>query len=168
MKMLISPAWLRQKIESEPDVDIEVGIPMETLDSLDMFLPNEFRTDLAPRNLRDIKIKTAYGMLIRNLRRKRKLTTQQLAEKAKIDEKEVISIEHNPSYQTRPRTVYQLSEYFNIDRNRLAILSGTVKVHDDSFEEEALKFAAKSNGVSTLNKSEQAALNEFVKYLNEE
>jgi len=166
MEMLISPAWLQRKIESEPEENIEAGFPTEAVDSIDIFLPQEHSADSTPKVKHEIICKTVFGIFIRNLRCQKKLTIHQLSKKVEVDEEEISSIENDPSYQSRPRTVHQLAKYFNIDKQHMMKLSGVTQLHDEALEGEALKFAAKSNGVSSLNKEQQRALNDFVKYLN--
>ena len=39
MKMLITPAWLRNKTKMEPDIDFDAGMPVHLLHSIDVFLP---------------------------------------------------------------------------------------------------------------------------------
>ena len=41
MKMLVNSEWLRNKIRVEPEgIDCEAGIPVESLQSIRMFLPS--------------------------------------------------------------------------------------------------------------------------------
>lgn len=166
MKMLISSAWLQKKIETEPDVDVGIGAQVESAETTDSQQTYQKTSDRLSEDLFELKLKNAYSLLIKNLRRAQKLSIEQLASRAEIDENELISIENDPTYATKPRTVHQLSEFFNVDKRRLAILAGSIKAYDESFNAQALNFAAKSNGVSVLNKDEQEILNEFVKYLN--
>ena len=165
MKIMITKEWLRNKIEATSEPDIEAGIPLSWLKSLDMFLPREF-IDLPVDNKRMIGIKHAFGMLIRGLRKSQKLSIESLAKSASINESELRLIECDPHINAKPRTIYQLANYFNIDKKKLMLLSGNTQSCDEEVEEEALRFAAKSDGVSSLNNEEQKILNEYVKLLN--
>ena len=168
MKLLITPEWLRGKIESDPDMDTEAGLPSEALKTISMFLPQQSNEQQIDENVHDLNLKQAFGTFARNLRLLKNMTFESLAERASVEVDELVSIETDPHYQARPRTVIQLASFYNIEANRMMQLCGATHYHDDVFEEEALKFAAKSRGVSSLNADEQKVLNEFVKYLNEE
>ncbi len=166
MKMIITPGWLRNKIETAPDTEIEAGIPVMMLESIGMFLPRESAEEPA-EDERLVRLKHAFGVFIRNLRLTRELPVEALAECAHIDATELYAIENDPHYVTKPRTVYQLANFFGINLKKMMELSGATQTYDESLEEEALKFAAKSDGVSSLNKEEHEILNEYVKFLNE-
>lgn len=165
MEMLITPEWLRNKTESEQVAECEAGMAVEALESIGMFLPRD-RVKSVDEPERVSRLKLAFGIFIRNLRLKKKISREELARQAAVEIKDIFSIETDPHYQPRPRTVYQLAKFFDIEPQKMMGLSGVTQVYDEELEEEAFKFAAKSSGVSSLNKEEQTLLNEFVKYLN--
>jgi len=166
MKMLINSEWLRTKIEAEPeDINIEAGIPVECLQSIRMFLP----PNLVVKSIDDqrmLKMKVAFGLMIKKLRLRDGLSIDLLAKKAEIMADELESIECDPHYQARPRTVRNLANQFGVNVPRMMEFSGVANTTDNMLPDEAVKFAAKSNGVSSLNNEEQIILNEFVKLLN--
>ncbi len=106
------------------------------------------------------------GTLIRLLRRHSQLSTDELAERARIDASELRSIESDPSFDPNPRTIVQLEQYFKLRTRSLVILSGAVRVEHD-VQEEAIRFAASSEDMSHLTREEKKLLNGFVKYLRE-
>jgi len=165
MDMHITPDWLRNKIKTTSETEIEAGIPVTELENLNIFLPGELVETVDEE--RTARLKHAFGMFIRNLRLTRELTVDALAESAAIDKNELRLIEEDPHYVTKPRTVYQLANFFKIKSQRMMKISGVSQALEPDLEEETLKFAAKSNGVSSLNNDEQKILNEYVKYLNE-
>lgn len=165
MEMHITPDWLRNKIETTAETEIEAGIPVELLENLNMFLPGELLT--AVDEARTVQLKHAFGIFIRNLRLTKELSVDALAKSASITEEELRLIEGDPHYETKPRTVYQLAHCFGINVQKMMKVAGAAQTLDPELEEKTLKFAAKSDGVSSLNKDEQQILNEYVKFLNE-
>ncbi|VAW75783.1 hypothetical protein MNBD_GAMMA12-1354 [hydrothermal vent metagenome] len=162
MEMHITPDWLRKKIEDSPDGEIEAGFDISGLRNVYMFLPGVLVDDEHVTRL-----KHAFGIFIKNLRLTKELSVDDLAEAASIDNDELRLIENDPHYETKPRTVFQLSRFFKIQTQKMMVISGIAQSLDRKLEEQTLKFAAKSDGVSSLNSEEQQVLNEYVKYLNE-
>ena len=132
-----------------------------------MFLPSNVTAVVSNIDeKRVLQMKSAFGLMIKQLRLRDSLTIESLAEKADVLADELQNIECDPHYQARPRTVSKLAEKFCINLPKLMELSGVANLSDDTLTEEAQKFAAKSNGVSSLNNEEKNILNEFVKILN--
>ncbi len=167
MEMLITPTWLRSKFETEPDVDFDAGMPVHLLQSIDMFLPSDVAVAEPVDEERVLQLKHAFGLVIRQLRLRDGLTVEALAEAASVLVEELEAIEHDPHFQARPRTVVQLAKVFEIAPPKMMKLSGVAHAADETLEDEVLKFAAKSDGVSSLNSEEQSLINDFVRLLNE-
>ena len=72
----------------------------------------------------------------------------------------------NGTFEAGPRAIYHLSRVFGVDSSKFAEISGAATSIDRVLGSKALKFAAKSDGVSTLNSEEQELLDEFVRLLN--
>ena len=107
----------------------------------------------------------AFGALIQLLRRDRKLTVNQLASAVQVAMPELISIELDPKYVPKPRTVFQLSKYFGLPDRPLMKLANVTTVHSDRLRDAAVRFAASSSRVMDLSREERAALAEFVQFL---
>jgi transcriptional regulator with XRE-family HTH domain len=165
MKMLISPDWLRRKIESDPDVDTDAGPSIGLMESAGMFHPAEAVSADEDKMLRVVQ---AFSLLVRQLRRQQQWTIEELAKRALVDVEDLRQIERDPHYRPRPRVVHQLSTVYGVPERPLMKLSGATVNADHDFEEKAMRFAAKSDDVSQLSEQEQQALNEYVKYLVEE
>ena len=166
MEMRITPEWLRNKINTEPDIDFEAGRPVDLLEDIDMFLPPDVAEMKQTDEKRTLKLKYAFGLMVHHLRLRDSLTIDALASKATILAEELELIERDPHFQPRPRTVVQLARVFEIAPPKMMRLSGMTSATDQRLEKEVLKFAAKSDGVSSLNDDERKALNDFVKLLN--
>lgn len=161
MEMLVTRDWLRRKIESDLEMETDAGAPVAVLESVGMFLPG----DLHDETSNVVQLKHAFGVFIRQLRRRDQLTLDELARRARVDTEDLRQIECDPHFQPRPRVVHQLAEVFDVPLRPLMKLSGATIIRDERFEEEAYRFAAKSDDLSKLNRDEQRALNEYVKFL---
>lgn len=106
------------------------------------------------------------GALVQMLRRRERISIDELARAARVDVSELRRIELDPAFEPNPRTIFQLERYFNLPERSLVVLSGAVHV-DDDVREEAVRFAASSEHVSELTKEERKLLNQFVKFLRE-
>lgn len=162
MEMLISRDWLRRKIEADPDFENDASVPAALFESLGMFLPAELHS---AGDEEASKLKEAFGILIRQLRRRDGLSIEDLAKKARVSEDELHEIESNPDHKPRPRTVHQLSSIFHLPERAVMKLSGATVTQDHVLAEEAMRFAAKSRDLAALTAEEVKTLKAFVRYL---
>ena len=100
------------------------------------------------------------------LRRRERLSIDELAQNARVDASELRRIELDPVFDPNPRTIFQLAQYFKLPERSLVVLSGAVRV-DDNVREEAVRFAASSDHISGLTREQRKHLNQFVKFLRE-
>ena len=110
-------------------------------------------------------VRDAFRLFVELLRRKHKLTVDELAQRAEIDRREIIAMERTVGYRPSPRTLYKLSQFFQIPERRFLVLAGAVKEVPESFRGEASRFAAQSESFATLTSEEKKALDEFMKFL---
>ena len=113
----------------------------------------------------DFAVTYAFGALVQLLRRDRKMTVDQLAMAVQVSTPELISIEFDPKYVPKPRTVFQISKYFGLPDRPLMKLANVTTVHSDRLRDAAVRFAANSSKVMELTREERAALTEFVSFL---
>ena len=113
-------------------------------------------------------VRYVFREVVRGLRRKRGLTVKGLAGKLGLDENEIVAMERNNGYRPSPLTLNKLSKFYAIPQMRLATLAGAVRSIPDNMQEQASRFAAKSDSFSKLTSEEKQALDEFVKFLKEE
>ena len=165
MEMLVTPEWLRNKIKTEPDVDIEAGMPTDVLQSIEAFLPPDVIPVSAEAVEQSLELKHAFGVLVRSLRLRDGLSVEELATAATVLVEDIENIEQDPHGEVRPRTVHKLAKVFRISPTKMIKISGTTIPVDKDLETETLKFAAKSHGVSCLNTEEQQILGAFLKFL---
>lgn len=157
MKIDITKAWCLRMAELEGDAEIGAGEfaadPMFDGDSL------------AAEDGEEPNI--AFGRFVRLMRRDRGLTIEKLAEETDIDVSEIVEIEDDTHHKPELRTVYQLANYFRVNRAKLMQVAGLTVPNDNSLVEESVRFAARSESVAQLTPEERAALVAFVSVLSE-
>jgi len=163
MKMNLSKQWLMKRAAGEEMADVSAGFF-----NFGMLEKNAGQRGTPPNLPQEQESsRFAFGKLIKLWRRKKGLRMDQLAEKARIDLAELVEIENKTDFIPEVRTVYQLAKVLELPNERLLQLSGNTVNRDASLGQEAVKFAALSESVEKLNKDEQRALKEFVKFLSE-
>lgn len=109
----------------------------------------------------------AFGIFIRLMRRRQKLSVEKLSELADIELAEAIEIEADSRHLPEARAVYQLAKFFGLPVGKLMQLSGLSAANDSRLVEESVRFAARSDSVEELSAHERAALDAFVSVLSE-
>ena len=168
MRPLFPKEWLRRKIESDPDVEVEAGPELNDWALLrgldDGNLQEENLATIKERQV--IPLRMSLGLLVRQLRLRDGLTVEALAKEAKVSEEELTQVEHNPNYTARPRLIYKLSEYFEVRLEDLSQLAGTTRKVDRQLYNRAVKYAAMSDAASILTEEQREILDGFVDMLN--
>ena len=161
MKLELDKAWYEKKTAEEADLEVTAAAPhgVQAMDESECI--DERRED-------EFAELHAFGSLVRMLRRDRRLAVEQLAANARVDLLEVISIERDPKYVPKPRTVHQLADYFDLPDRALVKLSNATITHNSKLMDAAVRFAANSDKVMELSREERRALDEFVKFLSSE
>jgi HTH-type transcriptional regulator, competence development regulator len=110
----------------------------------------------------------AFSRFVQLARRSRGLTIEKLAENADVDVAELLSIEESGQHKPDLRTVYQLANYFGVQRANLLQVAGLTVPKDAHIISEAVRFAARSESVAELTPEERGALDAFVSVLSEQ
>ena len=169
MKTLFPQEWLRRKIESDPDVDVEAGPTLSDW----ALLANLGEESMENSNLATIRerhvvpLRMSLGLLVHQLRLRDGLTVKALAINAGVSEEELDQVEHNPNYTARPRLIHKLSEYFDVRLEYLSQLAGATHKIDRNLYNTAMQYAAKSDEAATLTQYQRDILAQFVSVLNE-
>jgi transcriptional regulator with XRE-family HTH domain len=114
----------------------------------------------------ETELHEGFSVLLQLLRRRDALSHEQLAERARIDADELRRIENDRTYAPRPRTVYQLEQFFQLPTRSLAKLAGMKRDLTPQYTEEVLRFAASSKTIHKLTPDEARLLNAFVRFLS--
>ena len=156
--MNLTRDWFARMADLEEGIDVAAGLPARypVLDESPQLAPEHIETRLA------------LGSLVEFTRRKHRMTMEKLAEEARVDLAEVVSIERDPGFRPEPRTIYQIAKTLNLPSRGLLQLSGNTVVKDQKFREQAVRFAARSGSVERLTPEEQRALEEYVAFLSEQ
>jgi len=153
MKFFMSKEWVLNKAKEETGFDVVAGRQGRGVDQ---------STDRGP----DAVEQVAFSTLVELLRRDRGLSVSDLAEQARVDAIELVSIERLAAFLPRPRTVHQLAKFFGLPEKMLFELSSLTTVHTPEVREAAVRFAANAKRMTELDLNERHALNEFVKFLS--
>jgi len=87
---------------------------------------------------------------------------------ADVDLGELVKIESDESFKPTPRTIHQLAEFLKLPAKKLMVLAGLLQVKDFGLQQASVRFAARSEPVEDVSPEEHAALEEYVKFLNEQ
>jgi transcriptional regulator with XRE-family HTH domain len=169
MKLLVSRDWLRTKIATDPDIETDAGAALAALEGIGVMVPavreREATAEVADEKV--VQLRMALGTLVRQLRYRDNLSIDDLAQRASVSGDELRRIEHDPHYVARPRTLYQLAAEFHVPVRNLMQLAGATRTVDRVLYNAAVKFAARSDDLSSLSEAERQLLNVFVELLNE-
>jgi transcriptional regulator with XRE-family HTH domain len=111
------------------------------------------------------EVNIAFGRFVRLMRRKKRLTLEELSEHADVEISELVEVEDDARHKPDPRTVFQLSKVFNIPTSKLMQVAGLSVPRDARLVHEAIRFAARSEPLDELTEAERAALDAFVSVL---
>jgi transcriptional regulator with XRE-family HTH domain len=167
MESKYSNDWLRRKIATDPDEDPEAGpsvLPVILAAGRASAHPESFAV---AGERTGVPMRIALGVLVRQLRSDAGLTIAELAVRADISEEELRCVEHDPHYTARARLIHQLSAYFSVSLTMLSQMAGATHEVDRVLFNESVRFAARSDDVSTLTAEDRATLHAFVALLNE-
>lgn len=119
-------------------------------------------------NAATLDLRRSLGALVQLLRRRERLTPEELAARARIDLQEVQKVEGDPTFAPSPRTVYQLEQFFRLPSRTLVVLSGQVRSVGPSLHDEAVRFAARATSLGHLTRDERRLLTAFVAFLQDQ
>jgi transcriptional regulator with XRE-family HTH domain len=159
MKLVITREWFERKVSLEGDDEIAAGALARD--------PTPDPATAAPAGADTLDAtRVAFSSLVEYMRRKRGMSMEKLAEEANIELAEVVSIERDAHFRPEVRTVYKLSQCFDLPNKVLMELSGNTTSRSSAVHEHALRFAARSGeSVQNLSREEKRALEEFIAFL---
>lgn len=158
MKFEITHNWLEKKLAHCGEDSIAAGgTPFE-----------QFQKDVEQRTVTPAALEnvpTELGKVVRYIREQKGWSRAEMAELADIDEADLESIETLSTYDPRPRTVIQLAEVCRFKRNEFVQLARhrIVAAANDN----ALRFAASSNGTESVSDEEYDAIRALVQVLSQ-
>lgn len=165
----ITGEWLRRRIESDPDVDTDAGLPITKPEVLMAFIPGKedgadqrhgTEVEAAPRG-------NVIATLLQQLRRRDGMDIGRLAAELRVTKDELHAIETDQGFVPKPRTIYKIAGYYGISARALLKLSAAAAERDPDLDEVGVRFAARSESLSKLSRAERKQLNEFIKVLSD-
>jgi transcriptional regulator with XRE-family HTH domain len=160
MRIELTKDWCMRMAQLEAEVDGEIGAGLLAIDPV-------FESKAVPIESPE-EIPIAFSRFVRLARRSRGLSVEKLAENADVEVVELVSIEENGQYKPDLRTVYQLANFFGVQRANLLQVAGLTAPKDSHIVSEAVRFAARSEPVAALTAEERSALEAFVSVLSEQ
>lgn len=109
----------------------------------------------------------ALGRFVTLMRRRGRLSIEQLANKADIEIGDLLSLEKDAHHIPEVRTIYRLAMVFGVSQKKLMGLSGLTRPKDVRYVGEAVRYAARSESISELTAEEAAALDGLIALLSE-
>jgi transcriptional regulator with XRE-family HTH domain len=158
MRIDLTKDWCTRMAQLEGDAEIGAG-PL-AIDPV--FDGNAFPIEASEETV------VAFSRFVQLARRSRGLSVEKLAEDADVEVVELVSIEENGQYKPDLRTVYQLANFFGVQRTNLLQVAGLAVPRDSHIINEAVRFAARSEPVAALTSEERSALDAFVSVLSEQ
>lgn len=147
------------------------GHSLTMLDRIARALDRRVQISLTPTNdvelRKEQRLRFAFREVLRHLRRERGLSLNDLANTTNLPVEELQELELGSSKPPRPFALYQLSQFFDVPQQRLAILAGLVKQEDAEVDQAASQFAAKSESFSKLSDEDRHLFDDFVRHLRE-
>lgn len=157
MRLHFSREWLRNKISTDPEVEVEACSALRVLPT------DSSEVVMGERNV--VQLRLALGVLVRQLRLRDQLSVAELARKAQVSEGELRSIEHDPHYTAKPYLLFQLSEFFDVPLTKLSQMAGATRSVNRVLYNDAVRYAARSDDLDSLSEEELRDLNAFVALL---
>jgi HTH-type transcriptional regulator, competence development regulator len=160
MRIELTKNWCLRMAQLEAETDGEISAGLLAIDPV-------FESKTVPAESSE-ETTIAFSRFVRLARRSRGLSIEKLAENADVEVVELVSIEENGQYKPDLRTVYQLANFFGVQRANLLQVAGLTAPKDSHIVDEAVRFAARSETVATLTAEERSALEAFVSVLSEQ
>jgi transcriptional regulator with XRE-family HTH domain len=105
--------------------------------------------------------------LLRDLRRSRLLTLDELAEQASVPREELCRLERGDRGPTGHETLRRLADFYGIPRRRLEELSGGAPGMPEGIREQVARYSRWSGRPAELTPEEQASLDRVLTALRE-
>ena len=160
-KLPTTKEWYRQIDILEGGREVSAGVGDPVLDKVSI------ARDSSDAGNANILLRRAFSRLARGLRLDRKLSYEELARRADVDPEQLRSVEEDPCFQTPPRTLVQLAEFYELPPKRFLILAGAIREQAVDLEREAVQFAAQSASFEVLSGEQKRLLHDFVRQLKE-
>jgi transcriptional regulator with XRE-family HTH domain len=159
MKLKTDVNWLERKLAVAIDEDVDTaGTCLEDLKRL------IDRRSVTPATI--AAAPTELGKVIRFVRERKGLTQDKLAEVAKIDKDEIVSLETKQDARPSPRALINIADALELSRSRMKVLAGFTTNAGESVCAD-YPFAAKSNRIDSVSEDEYESIRALVEVLSQ-
>jgi len=144
MTHAISAAWSEKMLALDEHVTPGAG-------------PLAARPMVAPDaiSLRADETRLAFGRFVNVVRRGRRLSIEDLADRTKLEVAELLNIEGNPHHEPDLHAVWSLSKVFGVPQSQLMELAGLATAKESHWLDEVVRHAARSTPIEDLTPEEQ-------------
>lgn len=163
MKLLFNQEWLDQRINEDANETCEVGSPIHR--AADFVSAIQEARDETVQNEEGSGQEGVLSLFVHQVRRRDKLSVEELADRLRVSPDEISAIEQNPKYDPQPRTLHKLAGYTKVPAANLVRITPDAHNTDAAIESASMQFAASSDDVASLSRTERRRLNDFVKFL---
>lgn len=157
IKMTEDQEWMRRMAELEEGCCVSAGGLPAALGMLRP--PAEQPQQSAVFDTRRV----ALARFVEWSRRKLGLTVESFAQQSNLDAADVLQIEDSDAAAPEPRVVFAVAGFLKADAKKLMELAGHVVPRDERLGQEAVRFAAWTQGAEPLSRDEERILGEFAR-----
>lgn len=158
MKLQYPKEWFERSAQIEGDAEVGAGV-----------FPTPKTTEPHTQaNITALDTRIALGQFVALWRRNQGWNAETLAHQAGIDIEEILEIEHDPHCGPEPDAIFKLAGVFQVPPRKLMEIAGLIENRSPRLREQAVRFAARSEPISTLTDTEKEALEAFVAALSEQ
>ncbi|HEX3627225.1 MAG TPA: XRE family transcriptional regulator [Verrucomicrobiae bacterium] len=156
MKLERSKDWYERRIALEGNAEIGAGMP-----------PHCRANAAEAANVKPLETRIAFGTFVELWRRNHGWDAVRLAKEAGLNTEEILEIERNPQSEPEPSAVYNLARLFKLPSQVLLELAGLIEPRTPYLRDAAVRFAARSESMASLNQNEREAFEAFVSAISE-
>jgi transcriptional regulator with XRE-family HTH domain len=158
IKMTEDQDWMRRMAELEADCCVSAGgLPA----TLGMLRPPAEQPQHQPTTFDTRRV--ALARFVEFSRRKLNLTVDEFSQRAGVDAAEVLQMEDSDALAPEPRVIFAIAAFLRSDATKLMELAGHIRSRDERLGQEAVRFAAWTQGAEPLSRDEERFLGEFAR-----
>jgi transcriptional regulator with XRE-family HTH domain len=149
------------------DSDYE-GHSLKMLERIAKALNKCLSVSIRETQVREDTVHYAFRQFLQNARRRKGLTAKQASKKLDIELSDLDRMESDSSYRPSSLTIKKLSRFYGVANDRLAALAGVFNDLPPGLKEKASIYAGQCEPFTKLSKDEKKALDEFMRYLQQQ
>ncbi|MDB4913919.1 MAG: hypothetical protein JWM95_1563 [Gemmatimonadetes bacterium] len=165
MKIDRDEEWWVSRARAEADLPMVAGALAFQEPYRTEGVSTESASPSAMQSERQEEGRLAFGQLVRLMRRRLRLSIEELADAADVEVGEVLRVEDDLRFHPDPRLVFQFARVFGLPQQGLMEVAGLIVGRDERLARAAVRFAARSEAPQRLSPQEADALDAFIAVL---